>query len=69
MQDWTRKGKNKLVSDPSYRRYGDKNWMRQPQSGEFRARVSEQLKADYASGRRVPLRAAMGRIAGHRICE
>lgn len=56
MQDWTRKGKNKLVSDPSYRQVGDKNWMRTTRSDSFRKRISINLKNEILSGKRIVLR-------------
>ena len=67
MQDWTKKGKNRLVSDPSLRKYGDANWMRQNRSLVFRGQLSRRLRNEIKSGERTILRdAKSGQLLGTR---
>ena len=65
MQDWTKKGKNRLVNDRSLWQYGDQNWARSP---EGRREISRWRREEFKSGRRVPIRdPATGRVLGTRI--
>ena len=58
MQDWTNKGKNKLISNPVR---GDEHWMKRPSAREWMSNVRKQ---EFASGARVVIRGSDGRIAG-----
>lgn len=61
MQDWTRKGKNRLVNDSSLLKRGDDHWSR---TDTGRRAISEARKAEFASGRRVVIRGTRGRVMG-----
>lgn len=63
MQDWTRKGKNKLANDRSLWGNG-KHWKKKP---ELKTQLSNNMKDQFRSGRRVPIRGEKGRIAGTRM--
>lgn len=65
MQDWTKKGRNKLINDRSLRS-GDKHWMKRPAA---RKKMSEHRRGEWASGRRVAIRDERGRIAGTRMVD
>ena len=69
MQDWTKKGKNKLVSDPALLKRGDEHWTRQnTKSAKAElAKISERRKSEWKSGRRVAIRDERGRINGTRM--
>jgi hypothetical protein len=59
MQDWTNKGKNKLVQNPVR---GEGHWTRQV---DGRKKVSQLRKEQFASGRIEPVRDAVsGKIMG-----
>lgn len=63
MQDWTNKGKNKLVSDPSYRKF-----MTKPKGRHMQEVASARLKNELLSGKRIILRdERTGRILGSRM--
>ena len=63
MQDWTRKGKNRLANDRTLWGNG-KHWQRKP---ELRKQLSINMMDQFASGCRVPIRGEKGRIIGTRI--
>jgi len=65
MQDWTKKGKNKLINDPSLLARGDKHWTRSDPLA--RKRIGDLRRAEWASGRRVAIRSERGRIMGTRM--
>lgn len=66
MQDWTRKGKNRLANDRSLWQRGDQHWThRQPERAH--RIVSTARKQEWASGRRTAIRGEGGRIMGTRM--
>lgn len=69
MQDWTKKGKNILINDPSLLKRGDDHWTRQKtkQAKKELKKVSELRKQEWASGKRVAIRDSKGRIMGTRM--
>lgn len=63
MQDWTDKGKNKLVSDITYRKF-----MRKPKGDHMRMLTSKRLKEELATGKRIMIQdLKTGRILGTRM--
>lgn len=64
MQDWTRKGKNRLVNDRALRQYGDDNWTRKP---EAREQISHTRKQEFATGKQIALRGDKGQIIGTKM--
>jgi hypothetical protein len=65
MQDWTRKGKNKLVTDPTYRKF-----FSGPRSEEFRKKKSTELLSQYATGCRVAIRdSKTGQYVGSKMIQ
>jgi hypothetical protein len=67
MQDWTQKGKNILINDPSLWKRGEDHWTRQESAKDKLEVVSRQRKQEWAEGRRVAIRDAKGRIMGTRM--
>lgn len=63
MQDWTRKGKNKLINDPIR---GDQHWTRTERGAKWRREFGNSVKDALRSGRRVSLRWPDGTIRGTR---
>ena len=62
MQDWTKKGKNKLVQNPIR---GDDHYMRRLISA--RCRMGDARRAEFASGKREIVRGEDGRIIGTKM--
>lgn len=63
MQDWTKKGKNRLANDKSLWGMGA-HWKNNP---EGKKKLSDQRKAEFSSGKRVVIRDAKGKINGTRM--
>lgn len=62
MQDWTKKGKNALINDPSKLARAAAHWAAK---SDGRALISGQRKAEFRSGRRVVVRdARTGQLRG-----
>jgi len=66
MQDWTRKGKNKLVNNPALLARGDDHWTRKDPEKVERL-IADRRRAEWASGRRQAIRGPDGRIMGTRM--
>ena len=64
MQDWTRKGFNKLINDPSLWNRGDNHWAK---TEKGRLLISNMRKAEFTTGKRIALRGEKGRIIGTKI--
>ena len=65
MQDWTRKGRNRLANDRSLWSNG-KHWANNPGGKE---RLASQRRSEFASGERVVLRGEGGRLAGSAVSK
>ena len=66
MQDWTRKGFNRLVSDPSLLRRGDAHWTRR-EAARAKEIIGGARREEWARGRRIALRDSSGRLTGTRM--
>jgi len=66
MLDWTRKGNNQLVNDPSLWKRGDAHWARTERGRQL---ISKQRKREFASGVRAVIRGTEGRLKGTKICS
>lgn len=69
MRDWTKKGKNKLINHPELMKRGDTHWARLPGNELGRKRISESMKGEFASGRRIIVRGEKGRILGTKTID
>ncbi len=61
MQDWTKKGKNRMINEPHLR-------VRERGESE-RKKISEARKKEFSSGKRHVIRGPLGRILGTRITK
>lgn len=66
MQDWTKKGLNKALSNGTLSQRGDDHWTRKPSAQEWKDRISRKLKEELRDGIRTVIRDDKGRILGHR---
>jgi hypothetical protein len=67
MQDWTKKGKNKLISDPSLLKRGNEHWTRIPEYAPAIEEMAEKRREEFRTGRREIIRGEGGRIVGTRM--
>lgn len=69
MQDWTRKGKNKLINNPRLWKRGDKHWTRKKstRTKKLLKEISERRKREFRTGRRVMVRDKKGHLLGTRM--
>lgn len=71
MRDWTDKGYNKLINEPSLWRRGDKHWTRQKtnKSKDGLRAIARLRQEEWKSGRRIAIRDSKGRIMGTRMAS
>lgn len=67
MQDWTKKGKNKMINERLFG-IGDNHWTRRPEAIKWRKKQSKKLKEQIATGKRIVLMdPKTGRILGTKM--